>query len=921
MPIDLVLPGAGPKITVRNLARPREFPNAQQWQDDVQKMAALPMRASDGAKGKPQVLAGNFPATEVADHAQVLAALSDNRMTAKLGVEVPRSPLTINAVALPHGMSGGAFFSGSDHMKPFAGNFDEFARYAKTTGYDRIFERSSDPVLIAALNRYGVGYGLVPDTEWGRPFLTHSNVAFFSANLPDWHAPLYRDLQLQAQALKKHPNFQGFSIGADNGGYVSFWDWAPPIPNRPWGEAFMQFAGGKTAWPMPKHLGGQSTVSEFLDYIERYDQTFEQYGYFADAVKQVDPNLVTTSGSFGSSPGVGARGGWPWAAIPGRPIFERMPVQQAYDWNELSSSKPMHLEALIDRLHSYYPTKTTWAIVDDFKLFLGREARQRAYALAAARGLDAIGTTFLAAPTGDEANAPKVAEQKELYEWLHKTGGAYAKTRPLAQIGVLYVHPQALLRRVVQDGNANDEALLGGSHEGKTTEALWLCHAAGRSARIITPEELRRGLPPEMKAILLTGLNRFDDSWAWYDGLQDALAKFAARGGQVLADNESVAPPNVKTVATDMAIRAYITQNDVDQTPILLARNRDNIAKLQSATKALPAQFVGSDDPTIWAVPHQTGDVQYATVVNWGVEDGKNASQVVKPQSGALKWNTQRPIYDVRAMRLLTPAQAARVDLSKDAAQLYALPPAPMSAPRVTFAPGAHGFYFANVRIGAGRGMVGVPVQITIVRGDATVAVYGASGTPIQLPFAMGDAGSYRVEARELLSGLSGATTVEVNGNTGIVGPQNKMTAENATILAQFVARKDKPLTIALTPEQAKDATMQALAKKLSAHFTAAGRRVKIGTIAPNDVVLSLQPLNPTRHFPQWKTIDSDLILLGNARDNLLIFDQMRGDLLPGNSPATHVTHSPFVGEYDVLNIIAPNAAGLQKGVTQIVGS
>ena len=234
-----------------------------------------------------------------------------------------------------------------------------------------------------------------------------------------------------------------------------------------------------------------------------------------------------------------------------------MPVQQTYDWNELSSSEPMHLEALIDRLRSYYPDKTTWAVADDFGLFFGREARQRQYALALTRGINSIGTTFLAAPNGPEAKPQTVADQKELYAWIHKYGGAYAGTEPLATIGVLYVHEQALLRKVNQNADAPDAELLKGSHEGKTTEALWLCHAAGWPGKIITPEALKRGLPPSMKAVLLVGLNDFDDTWHWHDGLGDALKKFTAGGGRVLLDDESIVPTGLP--ATQRAWRCVLT--------------------------------------------------------------------------------------------------------------------------------------------------------------------------------------------------------------------------------------------------------------------------------------------------------------------------------------------------------------------------
>ena len=335
-------------------------------------------------------------------------------MRKRLGIDVPRSPVSINAVQLTHGMSGGAFYSDVEWLRKFEGSTDAFGRFIAETGYDRVFERSTDPALIESLASNGIRYGVIPDVVWGRPFLSHPNVAFFSATLPDWHGPLYRNLQLQAQILGKHPTFAGFNIGADNGGYASFWDWAPPHPNRPWGEASMQFRRGDVDVPLPAELGGKSQMSAFVDYIARYDDTFRQYGYFAKAVGEVSPALMLTTGSFGSSPGVGGRGGWPWASMPGKSTYDGVPVQQAYDWNELSSSLPGHLPALIDRLRSYYPTKTTWAIVDDFCLFFGREPRQRAYAFALTRGLQAIGTNFLAAAAGNDARPKTVADQGAL---------------------------------------------------------------------------------------------------------------------------------------------------------------------------------------------------------------------------------------------------------------------------------------------------------------------------------------------------------------------------------------------------------------------------------------------------------------------------------------------------------------------------
>ncbi len=554
-------------------------------------------------------------------------------------------------------------------------------------------------------------------------------------------------------------------------------------------------------------------------------------------MREVDPQLAFFTGSFGSSPGVGGRGGWPWATIPGAPINEGLDVMQAYDWNEVSSSKPMHLPALIDRLKSYFPAKSASALVDDFRLFFGREARQRAYLLALTRGIDSIGTTFLAAPNGDEAKPQTIADQKELFAWIHKYGGIYKGTQPLASVGVLYVHPQALLRRVNQDANANDDALLQGSHEGKTTEALWLCHAAGWPAKIVTPEELKRGLAPEMKVLLLAGLNRFDDSWLWSQGLETQLKAFVAGGGKIVMDDESVVPNGIAATKTALKIRSYVTQSDTDWTPKLFARNQENIQILRAALQNVEKPIATSDNPTIWAIPHQTGDVIYVTVVNWGYDGTKNASQFVKPQTGKINWNTTRPIYDVRSGKKLTSQEAQTVDLTKEGFAVFALP---------------------------ATGNFVVPSMASMVQ-------------------------TARATAKE-------------------ASPQ----ASN-----DFLTRKDTPLIIALTTEQSGDTKMQELAKKLRGFYAKKNRKAEIRAIVPDEIIRGLQPLN-LQPFPRWQTVEADLILLGSAQNNLLIFDQMRGGLLNGSGPRVEVTYSPFVGEQQVLNIMGDSISDLEKSVAQI---
>jgi hypothetical protein len=110
------------------------------------------------------------------------------------------------------------------------------------------------------------------------------------------------------------------------------------------------------------------------------------------------------------------------------------------------------------------------------------------------RGLDAISTNFLPNPVGDMANASNVQLYRTMLGWVDKFAGAYARTQPKVEIGLLYSHRQATMRAINQaDNTATDSnALHVGSHEGMVTEGLVMCQAAQRPARAVTLLELDR---------------------------------------------------------------------------------------------------------------------------------------------------------------------------------------------------------------------------------------------------------------------------------------------------------------------------------------------------------------------------------------------------------------------------------------------
>jgi hypothetical protein len=331
-----------------------------------------------------------------------------------------------------------------------------------------------------------------------------------------------------------------------------------------------------------------------------------------------------------------------------------------------------------------------------------------------------------------------------------------------------------------------------------------------------------------------------------------------------------------------------------------------------------------SSDPTIWAVPSTSGNTQYVTVLNWGYQDGQNASVVVKPQVGQLRWNANRPIYDLRAHKRLSAAEAATVDLTKDGFVLYALPATEVTTPSVSTALGADGFYYARPRmVSGGQELTGIPVQLTITGHGESVSLYSATGMTTKLPVREGEgAGAYTVTGSELLSGLSAtsAFTVVAKAQTPI---QPDM--PNAAIKA-FVGRKDRPLVIALTEKQAGDAAMVKLADDLATRFRVAGRIVRVGKAIPDDVVHSLQVVRAIQRYPQWQTVPADVVLLGPVSGNLLLYDQWRGGLLPAGADAVKVgaslisvSYSPFVGEYQALNLIAVDPSGLRQAVAQVI--
>ncbi len=282
-----------------------------------------------------------------------------------------------------------------------------------------------------------------------------------------------------------------------------------------------------------------------------------------------------------------------------------------------------------------------------------------------------------------------------------------------------------------------------------------MSHQAGWPAKIITPEELKRGLPPEMKAILLVGLNRFDQTWLWSEGIEGELKKFVAGGGKLIADSETVLPEGVAATKTALKVAAYTTQSKEDVSPQLLARNLENVRVLQSAMAGIEMPLATGSD-TVWAVPHQNGDTQYVTVVNWGFEEGKK--RLAGRQTAGRETGVEHDAAHLRRAERPKTLAAAGAKRRFDQRRLPPLRPAAARSRRARHHDGARQrrFWTATVATGAS----GVPVRLEISGNGDGATLFGSSGVPIKLPVGPSDAGTFQLSASELL--LNGSAQAQL---------------------------------------------------------------------------------------------------------------------------------------------------------------
>jgi hypothetical protein len=386
--------------------------------------------------------------------------------------------------------------------------------------------------------------------------------------------------------------------------------------------------------------------------------------------------------------------------------------------------------------------------------------------------------------------------------------------------------------------------------------------------------------------LLLLGLEAVDPGWHWYEAHLTALQEYVSAGGALVLDQVSVCPPGLRCVNSSIRAFTYVQQSEVDVLPMLLERQvmSNNTGLLQATMYSLNMQrsapYLADNISDVWLVPHQTHDILYLTLSD---QSTRITSSVVLLPGHA---NKSSVYYNTLTGKIITLPSTITFSDDQPRFLMLAQVPTTINTPSVTFevsnttVPRA-----ANCTVTVSvSGLIGLPVQLNVSLAGITRTFSFTSGIPHSLPLTRSNSTLRQFELIAMDS-ITGKTSLSTAVN---VEPMDLSEPSTCAVMFSeqvkaFLNRSSQPLTLALTEEQATNSSFQSLIASVLTMVNEHNRSCSLGLVAPvnstNDgVVTMLQPLNDMAgHRPQWRTVASDLILLGLPRNNVLMYDQSEG--------------------------------------------
>jgi len=485
--------------------------------------------------------------------------------------------------------------------------------------------------------------------------------------------------------------------------------------------------------------------------------------------------------------------------------------------------------------------------------------------------------------------------------------------------------------------------------------ALKRCHFP---VTIVTDEDLRAGLLKEHKVLMLVGIDYVPDD------LREAVERFAAGGGKLVADRTTSAFENVVRIDTDF--RGF-AENTIKLEKAWREKRYEESMRLrrdmfaeESIFRDLPKvkeALLPLVERPVWAGSHDTflavqnrGNARYVFVANEAsvyrhpnVDERWITMQESVPATDTITmpFAKGRAVYDLWTGEQLNLDADGAVTLRLQPAGLRVLCvyPRPVAEPRLRVVHVREGWP-GKLAITAeppagGTGVVPAELELVDAAGSTVQRRYVALNldrpNSWEYDLAVNDSfGTWQVRLRNLLTGKTSVVRARVsrpqpNGKPEVVRRLPKAISFDDHAYAELIKRK--PLYV--VPGTGCEAVAADLARRLGAEVRTPD------AIRAKDTYPDL--LDPEKNkgvwmMPRWEplsyTTGADLVLVGSPDNNILVKDINQSGMAPrvlhpsslgkGEGMVQHIW-SPFDTDKDAAVVAAYDDAGLKAAAERFL--